>query len=103
MSNFSDYLENELLDHVFREDAGGTAFPQPTELCVSLHTEDPTDDGTGAEVTGGSYARVDSTGKWGAPADGVIATDDDLTFPTASAGWGTVTHFGIWDAEEDGN
>jgi hypothetical protein len=28
---------------------------------------------------------------------------DTLTFPTPSAGWGTVTHFGLFDAASGGN
>lgn len=77
-------------------------------LYVSLHTADPTDAGTGAEVAGGSYARVAVQ-----PADanwtGASATDGNtdnvaaITFPAPTANWGIVTHFGIWDRPTGGN
>lgn len=77
-------------------------------LYVSLHTADPTDAGTGAEVTGGSYARVavqPADGNW----TGASATDGNtdnaaaITFPAPTANWGVVTHFGIWDRLTGGN
>ena len=48
MSGFSDYWENEILDHIFDKD-GLT----PPTMFVGLSTADPTDDGTGlAEPSG---------------------------------------------------
>jgi hypothetical protein len=38
-----------------------------------------------------------------APTIGVSATATDVLFPIASAGWGTITHFGILDASTVGN
>ena len=49
----SDYLENKLIDHLFR---AGT-FAKPTALWVALFTGAPGDAGGGTEVSGGSYAR----------------------------------------------
>jgi hypothetical protein len=104
MSNASDYLEVELRRHLFRTGS----FAKPAALYVSLHTANPTDAGTGTEVTGGSYARVacnPADANWSAASatDGVTANVAAITFPTPSAGWGTVTHFGIWDAASGGN
>jgi len=70
---------------------------------VALFTVDPTDAGGGTEVTGGSYARVDSKGKWGAPAAGSVTTNAVVTFPTASANWGTVSSFALFTAVTGGN
>lgn len=89
----------------------GIAFPSVSgSVWVSLHTADPTDAGTGAEVSGGAYARVAvsrATGSWAAPADnaGAERTSNStvITFPNPTASWGTVTYIAIWDASTAGN
>jgi hypothetical protein len=108
MSALSNYLESDLLDLIFNKDA----YTGPTTY-VSLYTTDPTDADTGTEVTGGSYARVlvydnlSGTPDWDlAAVDGIgylVDNSDDITFPTATVAWGTVTHFGIHDAVTAGN
>ena len=97
MSEMSNYLENALINATLRN----TSYTSPATVYVALHTADPTDAGTGAEVSGGSYARTSAT--FGAPSDGSSTTTADITFPTATASWGTVTHIGIWDASTSGN
>lgn len=113
MSAMSDYLENKLVDQLFR----GQAFSFPATLHVGLLTSAPTDAGGGTEVSGGSYARVgvtaslanfagtQSAGSTTASSGSTGATSNNgaITFPTPSAGWGTVTHFGIYDAATAGN
>lgn len=108
MSKLSDYLESDLLDEIFN----GVAFVAP-DTWVSLYTTDPTDADTGTEVSGGSYARVrvyangGGTPDWKlAAVDGIghlVENSDDIVFPTATAAWGTVTHFGVHDAATGGN
>ena len=94
MGSISNYLENELLDHVFKVGA----FTVPTNLAVSLHTADPTDAGTGAEcANANNYARV-VCNTWDAASSRAIANTGAITFPEASGAWGTVTHWGIWDS-----
>lgn len=78
----------------------GTAT-RPTSWYVSLHTSDPTDAASATEVSGGAYARQAVT--FNAPASGATDNTATLTFPTATANWGTVTHTGIWDASSGGN
>lgn len=96
---FSDYLENELLDHVFKVGA----FTQPTNIYVALSTTDPGDDGsTIAEPSGGSYART-VMNSWNAASGGATANTSAITFPTATASWGTITHFALFDASTLGN
>ena len=97
MAEMSNYLENALINVTLRN----TAYTAPTTVYVSLHTADPTDAGTGAEVSGGSYARKSAT--FAAPSDGASATSADVTFDQATASWGTITHIGIWDALTTGN
>lgn len=93
----SDYLENVLVNAVLRN----TAYSSPATVYLALFTADPTDAGTGTEVTGGAYARQTIT--FGAPTNGVASTNADVTFPVATAAWGAVTHFGIYDASSTGN
>ena len=97
MAEFSNYLENALINAVLRN----TAYTSPATVYVSLYTTDPTDADTGTEVSGGSYARTAVT--FGAPSNGVSTNSADVTFPTATASWGTVTHIGIHDASTAGN
>lgn len=112
MSQMSDYLENKLVDHIFR----ATSFTAPAALWVSLHTASPTDTGSGTEVSGSNYGRAQlnpSTTNWtntqasGSGAStgtgGLTSNNAIISFPTPSATWGTVTHFGIWDASTVGN
>lgn len=70
---------------------------------VALYTAAPSDAGGGTEVTGGSYARVDSKGKWAVPSAGSVANNAVVTFATASANWGTVSHFGLHTAITGGS
>jgi hypothetical protein len=97
MAEFSNYLENALINAVLRN----TSYTSPTTVYVSLYTSDPTDADTGTEVSGGSYARTAVT--FGAPSNGVSTNSADVTFPTCTASWGTVSHIGIHDASTGGN
>jgi len=93
----SNYLENALINVTLRN----TAYTTPTTVYVALYTTDPTDADTGTEVTGGSYARTAVT--FAAPSNGVTTNSADVTFPTCTLAWGTVTHIGIRDASTSGN
>ena len=95
--SFADFLEGELLDHLF--DIG--AYSAPT-IYVGLSTADPADDASGlAEPSGGSYARVACSG-WSRSGN-EIDNDAAVEFPTATGSWGTVTHFALFDASTSGN
>ena len=97
MAEFSNYLENALINSVLRN----TSYTSPATVYVSLYTSDPTDADSGTEVSGGSYARTAVT--MGAPSNGVSTNSADVTFPTCTASWGTVSHIGIHDASTGGN
>jgi len=97
MSSASDYLENEILDHVL----SNAAYTSPTTVYVGLFTSDPTDAGTGTEVSGGSYARESAA--FATASGGSASTNADITFTTATANWGTITHVGLYDASSAGN
>ena len=99
MAEFSNYLENALINAVLRN----TTYTSPATVYVSLYTSDPTDADSGTEVStsGTGYARTAVT--FGAPSNGVSTNSADVTFPTATASWGTVSHIGIHDASTSGN
>ena len=94
----SDYLENKVLDAVLNNTSLAVATPY-----VALFTATPSDAGGGTEVSGGSYARVNSSASWPAASSGSCANDVAIAFPSATANWGTVTQFGIFDASTSGN
>ena len=99
MADMSNYLEIKLLDLTLK----GTAYAGFDRPYVSLHTADPTDAGTGTEVSGGSYARTRVTMAAASGAGGSVASTADVTFPTATAAFGTVGWIGLWDSLSGGN
>lgn len=114
MASMTNYLENKIIDWLFR----GASFTPPAALYVALFTAAPSDTGGGTEVTGGSYARQNlapSMSNWAstggattttnpsAGTGGTTSNNSIITFPTATADWGTVTHVAIFDASTSGN
>jgi hypothetical protein len=97
MAEMSNFLENALINATLR----ATTYTSPATVYVSLWTSDPTDAGSGTEVSGGSYARTSVT--FGAPSNGVSTNNADVTFPTATGSWGTVGWIGLNDALTSGN
>jgi hypothetical protein len=98
MAGFSTYLQQKVLDHI----GGNSSYTAPTPY-VGLYTAAPTDAGGGTEVSGGSYARVNANALFGSASGTSMANDGAVTFPAATASWGTVTHFGVFDASSAGN
>lgn len=111
MANMSDYLENKIIDHLFRT----TTFSQPSVVAVALCTAAPTDASTGATITevanAGSYARQTANplnttwnatqgGTSGASSGtgGTTSNASAIAFPTATADWGVVSHIVIVDS-----
>jgi hypothetical protein len=96
--SFSNYLETEILDHVF----GGAAYTAPSTLYLSLHTANPDEDGSGAEVstTGTAYARQTVAFT---TSGNTTSNTSAVEYPTATANFGTVTHVGVYDAATGGN
>jgi len=97
MAEMSNYLENAVINAVLRN----SSYTSPATVYVGLFTSDPTDAGSGTEVSGGSYARTAVT--FGSPSNGVTTNSAAVEFPQATASWGTVTHIGIHDASTAGN
>lgn len=102
MSALSNYLENEIADHIL----GGADYTRPGTVYVALFTTAVAEDGSGTEVSGTSYARVAVTNNatnWPAASGGVKSNGTEIAFPTAGGSWGTVTHWAIFDASTSGN
>lgn len=103
--SMTDVFEKKILDNIFRSASLGL---DATNVFIGLFTVGPSDSAAGTEVVGGSYARVavNRTGTGWDVAAGALATTSNtnaVSFPTATANWGTVTHFGIFDASIVGN
>lgn len=112
-TSMSDYLENKVVDHVFR----GQAYTAPATIYFGLTTSACSDAATGTEVTGGSYARVgvtaslanfagtQSAGSTTASSGtgGTTSNNGAITFAAPTANWGVVTHVVIMDASTSGN
>lgn len=103
--SMTDVFEKKVLDFIFRNTSMGL---DGTNVWVGLFTAAPSDSAAGTEVSGGSYARVAvaRTGAGWNAATGTLALTDNtnaVTFPVATANWGTITHFGIFDASTAGN
>lgn len=95
----TDYAENKVLDLL----NGKAAFSLPT-VYLALFTAAPSDAGGGTEVSGGSYARkATAASDWTAASAGSSSNATVLSFPAASANWGTVTHWATFDAASGGN
>ena len=97
MAEFSNYLENKVLDHVLRY----TSYTSPTTVYVGLFLSDPTDAGSGTECTGSAYARQSLSVT--TASGGIVTSSADVTFPQATGSWGTISHLGILDALTSGN
>ena len=99
MAEMSNFLENALINATLR----ATTYTSVATVYVSLWTSDPTDAGSGTEVSGGSYARTAVSFATASGTSGNVLNDADVTFPTATASWGTVGWIGINDAATSGN
>lgn len=103
MTGFTNYSARKILDH----HTGKTDIGSVPTAYIGLFTDAPTDAGGGTEVSGGSYARVATAGAdWNAAAGSAPAScsnANDITFPRATADWGTVVAFGVFDASSGGN
>ena len=94
--SFTNFLETEILDHVF----GGSAYTAPATHYLALYTATPGETGGGTELSGSAYARQTVAFT---TAGNTTSNNAAVEFPTATASWGTVTHVGVFDAVTGGN
>ena len=113
MSAKTNYLENKIIDWLFR----GQAFAPPSTLHFALFTASASDSGVGTEVTGGGYARVsvaaslsNFSGTQGpsttTASNGITGTTSNnvaITYPAPTGNWGQVVGMGIFDSATGGN
>lgn len=105
MGSFNDYLEDALVDHVFGTGHTRSLTYTQTTKYIALCTARVTDSNTGTtidEPAGGSYARVRCR-TWDKSSGGATENSQDITFPTATAGWGKILDFAICDTLTTGN
>jgi len=93
----SNYLENELLDHVLRN----AAYTSPSTVYIGLSTGSFGDDNSGTEISGNGYARQSIA--FDAASGGTTDNTSNVDFPAATGSWGTVSHYGLFDASSSGN
>jgi hypothetical protein len=104
-STWSNYIQAKVLALLF----GDTSYSIPGTYYAALLTAAPTNAGGGTEVSGGSYARVaitNNTTNFPAPTGTSPTTSSNgtvITFPTATADWGTCVAMGLYDAATSGN
>ena len=113
MSAMSNYLENKIVDWLYR----GQTFTPPATRYFALFTTAPSDAGGGTEVSAAGYARVAvasslanfagtqaaasttaSSGTSGATSNNVA-----ITYGLPTANWGIITHMATFDALTGGN
>lgn len=115
MSEMSDFLEDEVVKHIFRTGS----FTKPTSIEIALLTTNAIDGdtgqfstGTGVEVTNANaYVRAGDgdaqsntmdplDANWTATSGGDGQTDNAsaITFPQASGSWGTVAAMAFVDS-----
>lgn len=93
------YLEQRVLSHTL---AYG-AYTAPTLVFLALCTSEPSRTVAGTEVVGGGYARIQGTFALAGTPDNVASNAATIEYPTATASWGTVGWFEVWDAVSGGN
>jgi hypothetical protein len=97
MSSFSDYLEDAVLNYVFRN----TGTPTSANVYLALYTVTPSDTGGGTEVSGAGYARQATA--FDASSGGAITNTSAESFTASGGTYGTVVAVGIFDAVTGGN
>ena len=124
MAALSDFVENKLIDFIFRGQALGitgasaAAGTGPTTLYVALLTAAPSDAGGGTEASYTGYSRAavtSSLANWAGTqgagtttassgTSGTTSNNNTITIgTTAGSGPTVVTHAAIYDASTGGN
>ncbi len=97
MSALSDYAENKVLDVL----GANATFTAPSNVYLGLSTGSLGDDNSGTELSGNNYSRVSVS--FGAAASGTMSNDAAIEFAAATGSWGSVSHWGLYDASSSGN
>lgn len=95
MAGFSNYMENEILDHLFADPGLSAGF---ATVWMSLHSGDPGETGASEiSASGGGQLRIQvtRTTDWNSASSGL--TDNKTAFTWSAMPSATVTHIGMWD------
>jgi hypothetical protein len=100
MCSFSNYMESNILNHIF-----GKSNYCLSNIYVGLLSVEPNENGTSvSEPDCPSYTRVETNASsWDQALEGMIRNVENITFSIACENWGTVTHFALFDAFSRGN
>ena len=107
MSGFSTYLDNKILDHVFK----GTNYTTPAKyLGLFTGSDGLTENNSSAwskkelQSTAKAYARVQLTNaSFNKATNSATVNNRNFEFPVAESDWGTISHVAILDASTGGN
>lgn len=90
--SFTDATEGDVLNWLF----GTSGYtPHPSSLELMLSTQSSSEGGSITEPSGGGYAR--QTIAFGAASAGVVSNTGTVTFPVATAPWGTILLWAVRD------
>ncbi len=92
---WTTYSANKINDHVL----GVASYTAPATLYLALYIGDPL--GAGTEVSDPAYAR--KVVAFSAAAAGTSTNSGEVIFNQATEGWGTLSHFAVFDAVTGGN
>jgi hypothetical protein len=107
MSAASNYLENKILDHTLRY--GTAPYVGATTLYLALFNN--TSGNAAANLEAGTLTDETSTSEtayarkavtFAAASSGSSASSATVTFDTATANWGTITHIAVMDGATAG-
>jgi hypothetical protein len=99
MAEFSDYMENKIIDQM--RNVAGVQVAAYLALFTAATGLEADSGWSATEVSGGSYAR--QLAGLSAASGGASSNASDITFPTATADWGVITHAALMDAITGGH
>ena len=110
MSAASNYTEDRTLDFWLK--ANSQSSTAPATVYVGLFTSDDSTGGTSDNLEAGTLTNEVSTSgtayvrkavTFGTISNGSVSNSANITFDTAAANWGTITHVAVMDASTAGN
>lgn len=99
MAEFSDYMENKIIDQM--RNVAGVQVAAYVALFTAVTGLEADSGWAATEVSGGSYAR--QLAGLTAASGGASSNAADITFPQATANWGIITHCALMDAITSGH
>ena len=103
MESFSSYSSDLVLNHLLRI----SNWPMPNNVYIALFSSDAgLEDNNleiATEISGNNYSRFLVEGDFSSASNGSTSNTGHMKFATATADWGTVSHFALMDASVEGN